>query len=262
MAEQKLSLKQYIDAPATNVALEKLLGKNLQVFKSNLLNIASDNRMLKNCKPQSIVAAAVRATTLNLSIVPSLREAYIVPYGEEAQFQIGVKGLIQLVHRSGKCVKLHAGKVLEGQVKEIDFLTGDIIRGEKISDTVVGYIAYMKLTNGFEKSVYMTVDEITRHAKKFSRGFGKSSSPWTTDFDSMARKTVLKKLLKSYGYLSANVSAAIQSDDDDAMIQIDDDQTRNAEVIDITDSVVEEGDAPSDEPPQETVKAEPTADPF
>lgn len=196
----------------------EVLGKNAASFTSALLNIYNANQMLQSCDPRSILGAAGLAATLNLSITPSLGQAYIVPYKGRAQFQIGVRGLIQLAHRTGKYTALHAGKVYEGELTGFDTFTGIPQRGEKISDKVVGYVAYMQLNNGFEKWVYMTTAEIEAHAEKYSQSYGydkrsgKKSSPWSTNFNAMAEKTVLKKLLNTWGVLSADMAEAIQGD--------------------------------------------------
>ena len=196
----------------------EVLGKNAAGFISALLNVYNANNQLQNCDARSILGAAGLAATLKLSITPSLGQAYIVPYKGRVQFQIGVRGLVQLAHRTGKYVALHAGAVHEGEFKGFDPFTGRPERGEKISDTVVGYVAYMQLTNGFEKWVYMTVAEIEAHAEKYSQSYaydkrsGKTSSPWSTNFDAMASKTVLKRLLNAWGVLSADMAEAIQGD--------------------------------------------------
>ena len=70
----------------------------------------------------------------------------------------------------------------------------------------------MRLNNGFEKTLYMTLAEIEEHAKKYSQSYGKSFSPWSTNFDAMASKTVLKKLLNTWGILSADMAEAMQAD--------------------------------------------------
>lgn len=125
--------------------------------------------------------------------------------------------------RSGLYATLNSGAVYEGQIKEIDFITGEIVRGEKISEKIVGYVAYMELLNGFRKSLYMTVEEIQAHAQKYSQSYaydlksGKRSSVWSTNFDAMAKKTVLKKLLSSFGIMSidqkgADLATALQAD--------------------------------------------------
>ena len=196
----------------------EVLGKNAPAFISALLSVYNSNNLLQQCSEMSILGAAGLAATLNLSITPSLGQAYIVPFKGKATFQIGTKGLIQLAHRTGRYVALHAGKVYEGEIRRFNPVTGEPEIGEKISDEVVGYIAYMRLVNGFEKTVYMSKAEVESHAEKYSQSyaydkkFGKTSSPWSTNFDAMASKTVLKKLLNAWGVLSADMAEALQAD--------------------------------------------------
>lgn len=195
-----------------------VLGKKSAAFMSALLSIYNSNTQLQICEPRSILGAAGLAATLDLSITPSLGQAYIVPFKGKATFQVGVRGLVQLAHRTGRYTALHAGRVCEGEFKGFNPLTGEPERGEKISDTVVGYVAYMRLVNGFEKYLYMTLGEIEAHAEKYSQSYaydkraGKKLSPWSTNFDAMASKTVLKKLLNAWGVLSTEMAEAIQGD--------------------------------------------------
>lgn len=197
---------------------KEVKGKSAAAFMSALLAVWNGNDKLQECDERSIFGAAGLAATLNLSITPSLGQAYIVPFKGRATFQIGVRGLVQLAHRTKQYAALHAGKVYEGEISGFNPVTGEPIIGERISDKVVGYVAYMRLVNGFEKTLYMTADEIEAHAVKYSQSYaydkrsGKKSSPWSTNFDAMASKTVLKKLLNAWGILSAEMAEAIQSD--------------------------------------------------
>ena len=196
----------------------EILGKNAAGFMSALLNIYNNNNQLQQCDSRSILGAAGLAATTDLSITPSLGQAYIVPYKGKAQFQIGWRGLVQLAHRTGQYAALHAGKVYEGQITGFNPKTGEPELGEKISDKVIGYVAYMRLVNGFEKTLYMSVEELEQHALKYSMSYGydkknnRKSSPWTTNFDAMASKTVLKRLLNAWGVLSTEMAEVIQGD--------------------------------------------------
>lgn len=190
----------------------EVLGKKSAGFMSALLNIYNGNAALQNCEALSILGAAGLAATLDLSITPSLGQAYIVPFKGKATFQIGVRGLIQLAHRTGKYEAIHAGAIREGELRGFNPITGEPITGDKISDEIIGYVAYMRLINGFEKTLYMTVSEIEAHAQRHSQSYGKNYSPWTTNFEAMASKTVLKKLLNTWGILSADMAEAIQGD--------------------------------------------------
>ena len=196
----------------------EILDKGAASFVSALLSIYNGNPQLQKCSTRSILGAAGLAATVKLPLNPSFGFAYIVPYGAEAQFQIGWKGLVQLAHRTGQYVAMTTKTVFEGEIKEFDFLTELPIRGEKISDKIVGYLAYFKLANGFEKCLYMTVEEIRTHAQNFSKSYsydlksGKKSSVWSSNFDAMAKKTVLKLLLGKWGIVSVEMQQVMQAD--------------------------------------------------
>ena len=202
------SLQQMLNSDTIKRRFESLLDTSAPSFISSVLTIFRSNSKLQDCSPSSILSAAGMAAALKLPLNPSLGFAHIVPYKSQAQFQVGARGYVQLAMRSGQYRTLHSGPVREGQIKEIDFLTGEIIRGEKISDEIVGYVAYMELLNGFKKSLYMTVEELKAHAEKYSQSYaydlrsGRKSSVWSTNFDAMAKKTVLKHLLSHYGIIS------------------------------------------------------------
>ena len=129
-----VNLPAMLNSEGLKNRFSEVLGKNAAGFMSALLNIYNSNTMLQNCEPRSILGAAGLAATLNLSITPSLGQAYIVPFKGKAQFQVGVRGLVQLAHRTGKYAALHAGKVYEGELRGFDPFTGTPERGEKTGD--------------------------------------------------------------------------------------------------------------------------------
>ena len=193
---------------------EDILGENAASFIGSLLSVVNANSRLRECEPYSIINAAAMAATLRLPIINTLGFAYIVPYrtrdGLQAQFQIGWKGLVQLAQRSGQYKKIHAGKVYKGEIRGRHPITGDLICGDKESDEVVGYVAYMELNNGFNKAIYMSIDDIREHGLKYSQSYAyderskNRTSVWSTNFDAMAKKTVLKQLLSKYGIMSVD----------------------------------------------------------
>ena len=204
MRQDAPTLQQLLNSAGIKRRFEELLDNSAPSFISSILTIFNSNPKLREGNPNSILTAAGIAAALKLPINPSLGFAHIVPYRGLATFQLGYRGYIQLAMRSGQYRTLNSGAVREGQIADIDFVTGDIIRGEKISDKVVGYVAYMELLNGFNKIFYMTVEELEEHAEKYSQSYaydlrsGKKSSVWSTNFDAMATKTVLKLLLKKF----------------------------------------------------------------
>lgn len=214
LPQRQQSLQQVLDSEGVRKRFVDVLGDAAAPFISSVLTTVNSNDALKRCSTSSILSAAATAAALRLPVSPALGFAYIIPYGQHATFQLGYKGIIQLAIRSGQYRKINASAVREGQIKEVDFMTGEIIRGEATGDRIVGYIAYIELINGFSKSLYMTVDEIEHHALTFSRSYafdkkaGKKTSVWTTNFDSMAKKTVLKLLLSKYGIMSIEPASA------------------------------------------------------
>lgn len=220
---QQSSFKAILKSDAVKNRFAEVLNANPENFISTLLVLYNANDKLQKCSTDSILAAAGFAAAHNLSVSPSFGEAYIIPYNGEAQFQIGYRGLIQLALRTREYHTINVNAVCEGQIKEIDFVTGKIIRGEKISDTIVGYVAYFELLYGFSKALYMTVEEIDAHAQKYSQTYkadkskGWNTSTWNTNFDAMAKKTVLKNLLSTFGpksnsLASSSLSTVIQGD--------------------------------------------------
>ena len=192
-----------------------VLDKHADSFISSLLALVNETPQLANiAEPATVMTAALQAATLKLPINKNLGFAHIVPYKGKAQFQMGWKGFVQLAERTGQYKTIHAGVVYEGQVKDIDFITGQIIKGEKISNKVIGYVAYIEMVNGFSKTFYMTKEEMQEHAKKYSQAYaydlqrGYKNSPWSTNFDAMATKTVLKLLIGKYGIMSVDTQSA------------------------------------------------------
>lgn len=209
-AQQPASFQSLLKTTAIKNRFAELLRGNPAGFISALLAVYNGNAELQKCSAKSILAAAGFAAAHNLSVSPALGEAYIVPYNGQAQFQLSYRGLIQLAMRTGEYRTINAGAVYEGQIKDVDFVTGEIIRGEKTSNKIVGYIAYIELLNGFFKAIYMTVDEIEEHARKYSRSYRNDrngSSVWSKNFGTMAKKTVLKSLLGTYGPKSNDPTA-------------------------------------------------------
>lgn len=275
MANQKAVAKRPVDqlkailgADSVQEQFQNALKENSGAFVASIIDLYSSDSYLQQCDPGKVVAEALKAATLKLPINKSLGFAYIVPYRDKGvqapQFQIGYKGYIQLAMRTGQYKYLNAGVVYEGEYKGRDKLTGIVdLSGEKTSDTVVGYFAYMELINGFAKSVYWTIEEVTAHAKKFSKSYNSSSSAWKTNFDSMAIKTVIRNLLSKYGIMSIDMTTALTSDTDDEYrsaeeIRAEVRQNANTEVIDTDDYVVMD-DEPIAEP-DEPEQAQPTPD--
>lgn len=168
-------------------------------FISSVISVANGNPQLRNAEPMSIIGSAMVAATMQLQVIPTLGQCYIIPYKGKALFQVGYLGLLQLCQRSGQFKKILAAPVHEGEYISGDEFDENYVfdKKQKKSDKIVGYMAKFELLNGFTKVAYWDIDRVKAHANKFSEAFraGKNT-PWKTDFDAMALKTVLKSILK------------------------------------------------------------------
>lgn len=197
------TVKGMLETPAFKKKFEEMLGKKAAGFISSIIAVTNSSNYLMKADPATVIGAAAQAAMLDLPINQSLGFAYIVPYKGAAQFQLGYKGYIQLAQRSGQYADIGAKTVYEGELEYENRLLDKFRFGERTSDKVIGYLAYFRLTNGFEKMLYMTIDEAQAHAKKYSQNYKGGTDKWgLADFNVMAEKTVLKRLLSKYGPLS------------------------------------------------------------
>lgn len=211
-------LKGILASEAMKRNFESVLKENAGAFMASILELYQSDGYLQNCDPNKVVLEALKAATLKLPISKALGFAYIIPYGSTPTMQLGYKGIIQLAQRSGLYRYLNAGEVYEGEEVKYNRVTGMLeIYGDATSDKIIGYFAYFQLTNGFEKAVYWSKEKVIAHAKKFSQAYkaGKKDSPWFTNFDAMAIKTVLKSILTKYGPLSVEMVDAMEQDNSD-----------------------------------------------
>lgn len=221
------ALKSILKAPSVQEQFQNALKENSGAFVASVIDLYNGDNNLQQCEPKEVVMEALKAAVLKLPINKSLGFAYIIPYNNstkneagqwvkkvQPQFQIGYKGLIQMAMRTGQYRFINADLVYSGEIREVNKLTGEIdFSGKKTGDTVEGYFAYIELLNGFSKTLYMTKERVTAHAKKYSKSFDGKNSPWTVHFDEMALKTVLKNLLGHYGFLSVEMMTAFDSDE-------------------------------------------------
>lgn len=217
-------LNAVLDGEGMRRRFEELLGQRTPQFLSSIVSLVSADVNLQRAfreAPVTIVQSALKAATFDLPIEPSLGYAYIVPFnvsykdenGEwrkrmEATFVPGYKGLVQLCLRTGAYSRVpDAVDVREGELISYDRLTGDAeFKWEEDEDKretlpIIGYAGYFRLKNGAEKTIYMTVKQIQAHEKKNRKGRDMTKG-WREDFDSMARKTIIRKLASKYGLMS------------------------------------------------------------
>lgn len=231
-ADKVMTTKELFGSEQIRAKFVELLGKKAQGFIVSVLQVVASNELLKKADPNSVYNAAAVAATLDLPLNNQLGFAYIVPYNVNqkidgpngtkswrttvvAQFQIGYKGYIQLGQRTGQYRKIAATRILEGQLVSEDPLDGyrfDFQKKVAPDAKVIGYASRFELINGFEKTVYMTIEELREHGKKYSKSFGKDASLWATDPEAMYLKTVLKQNLSKYGPMSIALQTALIAD--------------------------------------------------
>lgn len=208
------NVKNLLENDKIKKRFEEILDKRAPQFISSIVNLVNSNVQLQKCEPMSVIASAMVAANLDLPIDKNLGYAWVIPYKDKASFQIGYKGFVQLALRTGQYKSINVTEVREGELISWNPLTEEIEIdfSKRESDFVIGYAAYFKLLNGFTKTVYWTREEVEGHAKKFSKTFNIQDGLWQKDFDTMAKKTVLKNLLSKWGILSIEMQEGLRSD--------------------------------------------------
>ena len=256
--------------------LQNTLKDNKGAFTTSLMELFTSDPQLMQCNPNALMGEAVKAAGLRLPINKQLGQAYIVVFKnkDKATGQlvptptliIGTKGYINLALRTNKYININKGTVYEGEFQGFDKVTGSLdISGEKLSDVPVGYFAYFKQKSGFEKIMYMTIDEVCKFAKtyaptvKFSKitwqelkelaikqsveGEG-GGLGWFAGFQDMAEKTVLRQLLSSWGELSVDAEQVINADERPSAIQQRDEEFGEDKKVIVVDAETGEVKAP------------------
>ena len=248
--------------------LQNTMKENKGAFTTSLMELFTSDPQLMQCDPNALMSEAVKAAGLRLPINKQLGQAYIVVFNNKDKASgkiiptptliIGTKGYINLALRTNKYININKGTVYEGEFIGFDKVTGSLdISGEKISDVPVGYFAYIKQKSGFEKIMYMTIDEVCKFAKtyaptvKFSKitwqelkeqaikqsveGKG-GGLGWYAGFQDMAEKTVLRQILSSWGELSVDAEQVINADERPTAIQQRDEEFAAAKEVIVVDA--------------------------
>ena len=244
-------LKNILAAQSVQEQFKAVLAENAGAFVASIIDLYNTDRTLQMCDPKNVVMEALKAASLKLPINKQLGFAWIVPYrdGKTGQyiptFQLGYKGYVQLCMRTGAYRYINADVVYEGELVKYDKLTGEIEidPSKRTSDKKIGYFAFIETLNGFRKTLYMTVEEVTKHAEQYSKSYGNKNSVWATDFDAMALKTCLRLLLSKYGVMSVEMQRAYIEDSADTVALADegiaddsfDGEVIEAEAVEVTD---------------------------
>lgn len=237
--------------------LKSVLGANSGTFATSLVEIFTNDKQLQECDVNKVVQEAIKAATLKLPLNKQLGYAYLMVFknwDKEARrtvptptLTIGYRGYIQMAMRTGQYRNINADVVYEGELVKKDKLSGGIdLSGDKMSDKIEGFFAHFETINGFSKTLYMSLSEMAAYALKYSPSFKRKVTPdtplptvdglcdlangqaqngptgkvgWEGDFLSMGVKTVLRRLLSKYGYLSIEMMGALAEDEKEPSVQ-------------------------------------------
>ena len=178
-------------------------------FTRIAVSALSTTPKLQECHPITFIGAMMTAAQLGLEPNTPLGQAYLIPFWNgksrrmECQFQLGYKGMIDLAYRSGQISSIQAHVVRENDKFEYSYgleptlshVPALVDRGNPVSV----YAVFKTKDGGFGFKV-MSWDEVMQHGQRFSKSYG--SGPWQTNPEEMAKKTVLKAVLK-YAPLSS-----------------------------------------------------------
>lgn len=250
--EKKPTMQQYINKMQGEIAKALPSVITPERFTRIVMSALSTNRKLAECTPESFLGAMMTAAQLGVEPNTPLGQAYLLPYKNfkagtmECQFQLGYKGLIDLAYRSGEVSTIQAQVVYENDKFDYQFgldpKLDHVPCGGDRGKPVFVYAIFRTKDGGFGFEV-MSMDDVRNHAKKYSKSF--SNGPWQTNFEEMAKKTVLKRVLK-YAPLKSDFVRGL-SQDETIKTEISDDMSI---VVDTTDYTVDDetGEVTSNEP--------------
>lgn len=237
--QQKVTIQSLVHNEEFVSKAQDILQDGTPQFMASVLTLANSNKLLGECDPIKLYNCCLMAAALKLPFNQNLGQAYIVPFKGEPQLQIGWKGFIQLAQRSGQFKRINCSDVREGEIVKRDRLTGEIEfdwldDAEREKKQVIGYVAYFELLNGYQQTLYMSKAEVEAHAKKYSQTYKQGFGVWKDNFDAMARKTLIKRILNQFAPLSVDMAKAMEYDQADANGRFPD----NADRVEIVDAEI------------------------
>lgn len=242
--KKKMGIAGFLAQEAVKANVESVVGvKDAQRFISSVVSAVQTNPELADCSHASILSASLLGHSLNLPQSPQIGMYYLVPFknknGKEATFQLSYRGMLQLAMRSGQYKSINVTDIREGElasynpIEDVYEFTPETDMAKRMELPIVGYYAYFEMVNGFKKAIYWTKDQVDAHAKKYSASYRNNWNGclWKTDFDAMAKKTMLRQLISKWGIMSVEMEKGYISDQ--AVI-------RENEVPDYVDNVPDE----------------------
>lgn len=254
--------------------LQNTLKENKGTFTTSLMELATSDESLLQCNPNALMAEALKAASLHLPLNKQLGQCYILPFKNHGVMTptlvVGTKGYLQLAMRTGKYETINSDVVYEGELKGYDKVTGNLdLSGIRTSNVPIGYFAYMKMKNGFSKLLYMSLDEVCLYAKQYSptvkfndkltsdglkqlalnqaaKGVSDGVG-WKSNFESMALKTVLRRLLSKWGELSIENNDILNIDEAPSAEQQRDEEFAEDKKVIVVDAETDEINQPAND---------------
>ena len=271
------NFKAVLDNSYYQEQLKNVMKENKGTFTTSLMELATSDEKLLQCAPNALMAEALKAASLHLPLNKQLGQCYILPFKNHGVMTptlvVGTKGYLQLAMRTGKYETINSDVVYEGELKGYDKVTGNLdLSGVRTSNVPIGYFAYMKMKNGFSKLLYMSLDEVCLYAKQYSPTvkFSEKATPaslkelalkqaasgvsdgvgWYSNFESMALKTVLRRLLSKWGELSIENNDILNIDEAPSAEQQRDEEFAEAKEVIEVDAETGEIKQPAGEDPE------------
>ena len=209
------SFSQLVNTKEVIASIQNTMtAKQAADFKTAIITLYNTADSLRRCSPTGIIQAGLNSVKYNFPLDNYLGFCYVVPYKGYAQFQIGWRGYVQLAQRTGQYLCINVTEVKQGEYLGFDIASGRPRLGEPAENREalpdVGYLAYFKLLNGAEYYYYQTRQQIETFKNRYSPAA--NCGPWVSNFSEMAKKTVLKHLLKNFGPLTSEVASALKAD--------------------------------------------------
>ena len=215
------TIKDYVKIYENQIARALPKVMTPERFSRMVLTALTKTPKLAECTPQSFIGAMLTAAQLGLEPNTPLGQAYLIPYGNKCEFQIGYKGLLELAHRSGELKTLEARCVYQNDEFSIEYgLKPNLVHKPTFRDKgeLIGIYGVYHTNNGGYAFEFMSKEDIEQHRNQYSKSYKNTSSAWQTDFESMGKKTVIKRLLK-YAPLKTEFVTALSSDESTQTIE-------------------------------------------
>lgn len=202
-------LAKYLESESIMKRFNGIMGHEANAYVSSVLLVVKNSEALQKCSLDSIYSAALGAANLHLSVDKNLNQAYIIPYNGQAMLIASYKGLYDMAVRTGKYRYINVGPIYEGVTVEENLITGfHVLTGQRVAGAkIIGWIGAFEMNpergmvTGYAKTLYMTVEEIHEYAKKYSPSYSNPKGLWQKEPAKMERKTVLRTLLRKWGYI-------------------------------------------------------------